>query len=174
MTNAPRSCSPGVDLGSVAGPPKPLGACAVASELGPPLARGPQPPLTSPEAKAQAFPKAIPNKVQALSTGVSPTLPALPKAEATTATAEVHLWLEILSQMLLRFLLPGPQQKPRPQAKRLDSKLRQAMLSRLVLLVFCTSFKVTGRHRSRVLLCLCFCSHGWQGSRQRERYKGHV
>ena len=87
MTNAPRSCSPGVDLGSVAGPPKPLGACAVASELGPPLARGPQPPLTSPEAKAQAFPKAIPNKVQALSTGVSPTLPALPKAEATTATA---------------------------------------------------------------------------------------
>ena len=84
MITAPRSCSPGVDLGSVAGPPKPLGASAVASEFGPPLARGPQPPLT---AKAQAFPKAIPNMVQALSTEVSPTLPALPKAEATTATA---------------------------------------------------------------------------------------
>ena len=85
LINAPRSCSPGVDLGPVAGPPTPLGASVVASELGPPLARDPQPPLISPEAKAQAFPKAIPNKVQALSTGVS--LPALPKAEATTATA---------------------------------------------------------------------------------------
>ena len=62
-------------------------ACAIATELGTPSARGPQPPFSSLEAEAQALPKAIPNKVQALSTGVSPTLPALPKAKATTANA---------------------------------------------------------------------------------------
>ena len=87
MANAPVSFPPGDDLGSATGPQDPPVACAVATELGTPSARGPQPPFTSPEAKAQAFPKAIPNKVQALSTRVSPTLPALPKAKATTATA---------------------------------------------------------------------------------------
>ena len=87
LANAPVSFPPGDDLGSVTGPQDPPVACAVATELGTPSARGPQPPFTSLEAEAQALPKAIPNKVQALSTGVSPTLPALPKAKATTANA---------------------------------------------------------------------------------------
>ena len=44
-------------------------------------------PFSSLEAVAQTLPKAIPNRVQALSSGVSPALPALPKAKATTANA---------------------------------------------------------------------------------------
>ena len=142
LANAPVSFPPGDDLGSVTGPQDPPVACVIASELGTPSARGPQPPFSSLEAEAQALPKAISNKVQTLSTGVSPTLPALPKAKATTANAQVHHWFEILSQTLLRILLPGPQQKPRLLAKRLNPKLRKAMLSRLVLRVFCTSLKV--------------------------------
>ena len=87
LANAPVSFLPGDDLGSVTGPEDPPVTCAIATELGTPSARGPPPPFSSREAVAQALPKAIPNQVQALSSGISPTLPALPKAKAMTANA---------------------------------------------------------------------------------------
>ena len=61
LANAPVSFLPGDDLGSVTGPKDPPVASAVATELGTPSARGPQPPFSSLEAVVQALPKAIPN-----------------------------------------------------------------------------------------------------------------